>query len=150
MVWSTCCQCVGGSSGAVDRTSASLGFARLFFWQPSTGWLLHGAKIDDPLLGEIAGPMNSTSNQNANPCRGAEISYLSDVNKKINIKCNMWIHGYLTQNHRAVHATLFCYRQLKNLIKYLNLFSCLIPTCFKFWTANTIMKFYRLAKVKEK
>lgn len=62
----TCCQCVGGSSGAVDRTSASLGFVRLFLKLPFT-WLFSITDVDDSTVGTL----NSTSNQNAKPCNGA-------------------------------------------------------------------------------
>lgn len=77
-IHNTCCQCVGGSSGAVDSTSASFGFVLFFLWLPSIGELFDGAVGKTGargLIGEAAGPPNSTSNQNANPWNGARITF---------------------------------------------------------------------------
>ncbi|KAF7827476.1 putative protein arginine N-methyltransferase 6 [Senna tora] len=60
---------------AVDSTSASLGFVRFFLWLPSTGWLSASKFVSLEFGGVAAGPLNSTSNQNAKPCSGAGKSW---------------------------------------------------------------------------
>lgn len=65
-----CCQWVGASSGAVERTIETSGFLFLLlglaFWVfSSNDWL--GCFFDF----WRTGPLNSTSNQNAKPCNGA-------------------------------------------------------------------------------
>jgi hypothetical protein len=74
----TCCQCVGGSSGAVDSTSASFWFVLFFLLLTSIEGLLDGAvgKTDSyGMIGDAAGQPNSTLNQNAKPWNGDRITF---------------------------------------------------------------------------
>lgn len=59
-----------------------MGFARFFLWLPSMGLLSTSNDSVWLLVGDTAGPLNSTSNQNANPCSGAGNQRKLESNKK--------------------------------------------------------------------
>lgn len=72
----TCCQCVGGSSGAVDSTIVSLDLDCLFLCVEAPCEYKSEDEVPERELewwleGYSTGPLNSTSNQKPKPWRGA-------------------------------------------------------------------------------